>query len=173
MKNKLLSLVLLAALIIPVSASEYISTYDFAVVDNRAYLVEIVDSKTYLKQYSFPELVVTNQLELSNDFSYAYASTNGVVVSTYTYDIPTETLVAEGDDSQTKVYKETRTIQTYDLSLAPIATKTSEYEYYYTFFGGDASDGATASGKATPVESTNCSGKKHKGKKKSCNKVLL
>jgi hypothetical protein len=173
MKNRLLSLVLLAALVIPVSASEYISTYDFAVVDDKAYLVEIVDGQTILKQYSFPGLVVANQLVLGNDFSYAYASTSGVIVSTYTYDIPTETLVAE-EDSQTKVYKETRTIQTYDLALAPIATKTSEYEYYYTFFSSGDSNGATASGKATPVENTKCSdGKKHKGKKKSCNKVLL
>ena len=172
MKNILLALVLFTMLASSVHASEYISTYDLAVVGDKAYLVEIVDGKTYLNQYSFPGLVLANQLLLGDDFSYAYASTEGIIVSTYTYDIPTETLVAEEGDSSTKAYKETRTIQTYNLALTPIATKTSEYEYYYTF--GDIGDESIkASGKASTVENTKCSGKKRKGKNKGCNKNLL
>ena len=171
MKN-ILILALLVTFGLPSLANEYISTYDLAVVDNKAYLVEIENGQTFLNQYSFPELVAGNQILLGDDFSYAYASTNGVVVTTYTYDIPTETLVAESDGSSTKGYKEVRTVQTYDLSLAPIASKTSEYEYYYTF-SNNSEDSVTASGKSTNVADNKCSGKKHKGKNKACNKVLL
>lgn len=172
MKKILLVLVFCIAISLPSLASEYISAYDLAVVGDKAYLIEIEDSKTYLNQYSFPGLALANQLLLGDDFSYAYANTEGVVVTTYTYDIPTETLVAEDGGSSTKAYKETRTIQTYNLALTPIAAKTSEYEYYYTFDNVE-DESVTASGKASAVDSAKCSGKKRKGKSKACNKVLL
>ncbi len=170
--KKIFIVAVFLTLCLPSFASEYISTYDFAVVGNQAYLIEIQDEQTFLKQYSFPGLVAANQILLSDSFSYAYASADGVIVSSYTYDIPTETLIAEPDGSQTKAYKETRTIQTYDLSLQPVATKTVENLYYYTF-NGIAEDSVTASGKATNVDDNKCSGKKRKGKNKACNKVLL
>ncbi len=173
MKN-ILNLILISLLTfgLPSLASEYISTYDLAVVDNNAYLVEIENGQTLLKQYSFPELVAANQIVLGDDFSYAYASANGVVVSTYTYDIPIETFVAEPDGSQTKAFKDIHTMQTYDLSLQAVATKTVENQYYYTY-SNNSEDSVTASGKATNVADNKCSGKKHKGKNKACSKVLL
>ncbi len=173
MKN-ILNLILILLLIsnLPSLANEYISTYDLAVVTDKAYIVEIENGQTLLKQYSFPELVAGNQIVLGDDFSYAYASTDGVVVSSYTYDIPTETLVAEEDGSQTKAYRETHTMQTYDSFLQAMASKTIENQYYYTF-NNNNEDSVTASGKATNVADNKCSGKKHKGKNKACNKVLL
>ena len=179
MKNILnLTFLFLLTLGLPALANEYISAYDLAVVDNKAYLLEVSNGQTFLNQYSFPDLVAGNHILLEDDFSYAYASSNGVVVNSYTYDIPTETLVAEGDGSQTKGYKDIHTMKTYDLSLQLVATKTVENEYYYTFIDSSSADGSplTASGKATSVADNKCvdnNGKKHKGKNKACNKVLL
>ncbi len=165
------ALVLTLVLANSVSAAEYISNYDMAVVDGKAYLLEDLnydEGTSVLKQYSFPGLVAGNQVTLDSVYPSAYANVDGIVVTTYEYDLPTETTITTEDGSETKVYKDRRTYKSYDHDLQLIATKTVEQNYSYSYVNDDT---ANEGGGASIVENNKCSGKKGKHKGKNCAKV--
>ncbi|MCE2928470.1 MAG: hypothetical protein LW817_02430 [Candidatus Caenarcaniphilales bacterium] len=151
MKKFLASLLLLSFLVNSVQAQAWISEFDLAVVDDKAYIVETTNGVREIVQYSFPSLSKLKSLAIADNV-YGVAYSTGLVLTEYSYsgDDVSKPLVknkkgkkgkkgasddaasddsASGGEGQTAVYTNTYKYTTYDLNLNPVANKTVEYTY--------------------------------------------
>lgn len=151
----------------------YISSYDLSVLGSNAYIIKTTNDVSQLIQYSFPELTQGATLTLGENFTYAYAYADGIVVYSYLDDVTTdETFAPEGSEKSLPVYKTVTQIDSYDANLVAKGSTSIENQYYYAYITEGASADVEESSDTDGTTSANKCGPRGK-KKGKCSPVAL